>query len=195
MKKTFIMAAACMVLSCCTVKHYEPSEASETENTIEPVDSSLVSRNYSEYDQKTTVSYAGDIKKSDCTLMATYTISETDRLKNKLAEPLTDEFRLAVIAHKDGATSIDRIEVTADTTYTLRPNHTESEGKGTFTLLVNISCMNRNLGVEKMLGTADAADVKVVYDNGSETYKLAKDDLLPFSTMYRSYLLDGGVFD
>lgn len=197
MKRTLLLVPAFMMIVGCTNHQYNNTDTLQTESVEEevlPVDESLIKREYDEYSRRTSVNYALPLRKNDCVVKASYNINEEDILGNKMDQPKTEDFRIHVIAHKRGATNIARVEFTANGgCYEMKPNFTQRQGSGRFEMLFNSTWENR--GAQKALATADSATVKVVYDNGSETYTLTKEDLQSIDVIYRSYLLDGGVFE
>ena len=163
---------------------------------IEPEEESLISKVYDDFNEQTKVSYIGKAKKQNFYMSASYYINNNDILKNKLPTPKADDFRICIIASHKGARDVSRVEMTINKSmYVLRPNYTKYEGNGKFTMLFNFGRMLDNLNYPKYIAFADRLEARVIFDNGSETCELSKDDLKSVSVIYKSYINDGGKFE
>lgn len=198
MKYNILMIGILVVLASCSGStsqnstYIDSTEQTQEEHSFEMPDPNLVSREHSDYDQKTSVTYKGVHTDKGIYVSASYCLNEADMItKEKLSTPQVDDLQLCMVVSKKGATNIDRVEVGVGAEqYTMVPNFKQSKVSGLFTLLFNISTMNGNNDVPEKLSTTERAYITVVFNNGSEKYELTKEDLLPVRTIYNSYILD-----
>ncbi|MBO4550790.1 MAG: hypothetical protein J5733_08670 [Bacteroidaceae bacterium] len=155
-----------------------------------------ISKVYDDFNERTKVSYIGSKKKGNFYLEASYDIVQNNILKNRLPKPQAKNFLLGIIASRKGARDVSRVELTINnSTYVFRPNYTKHEGNGKFSMIFDFGRMLDNTSYPKYIAFADHAEARVIFDNGSYTYELSKDDLKPVSVIYRSYINDGGKIE
>ena len=205
MKKLVFIAALLLlcVAACFFSDKKSPVEQVQTEHeeeavelSIEPEDVAHISKVHDDFNERTNVSYIGNKKKGSFFMSASYSIEENDILKNRLPKPQAKDFMLCVIASRKGARDVSRVELTINkAVYVFRPNYTKDEGNGKFTMLFNFGRLLDNLSYPKYIAFADHAEARVIFDNGSDSYELSKDDLKPVSIIYKSYINDGGKFE
>lgn len=166
------------------------------ELNIEPEEMARISKVHDDFNERTKVSYIDNTKKGSFCMSASYDIEENDILKNRLPEPQADDFTICVVASHRGAKDVSRVELSINGgLYTLRPNFKKYEGAGRFTMIFNISRSLDNHFYPERISEAERAEARVVFNNGSDTYELSKEDLKPVSVIYRSYINDGGKFE
>lgn len=177
------------------VKAQTEQEEEVIELNIEPEEMARISKVRDDFNERTKVSYIDNTKKGSFCMSASYDIEENDILKNRLPEPQADDFTICVVASHRGAKDVSRVELSINGgLYTLRPNFKKYEGAGRFTMIFNISRSLDNHFYPERISEAERAEARVVFNNGSDTYELSKEDLKPVSVIYKSYLVDGGKF-
>lgn len=207
MKKEFIVLGSFIFLVVCVfmfnnrcsnnleTKVEQPEEEEVVKLNIEPEEMSLISKVYDDFNERTKVSYSGNAKKGNIYIAASYNINKNDIFKNRLPEPQADDFTICVVASHRGAKDVSRVELSINGgLYTLRPNFKKYEGAGKFTMIFNIASSLDNDFYPERISNAERAEARVVFDNGSETCELSKEDLKSISVIYKSYLIDGGKF-
>jgi len=163
---------------------------------IEPEEMARISKVRDDFNERTKVSYIDNTKKGSFCMSASYNIEENDILKKRLPKPKAKDFMICVISSRKGAREVSRVELTINnSTFILRPNYTKHEGYGRFTMLFDFGRMLDNADYPKQIAFAEHAEARVIFDNGSDTYELSKEDLKPVSVIYRSYINDGGNFE
>jgi len=209
MKKEFIVLGGFIFLVVCVflfngrcTNRAETAEEPAVDNVEEPqllldsLERSLVLKTYDDFNERTKVSYSGNAKKGNIYIAASYNINKNDILKNKLPEPQADDFTICVVASHRGAKDVSRVELSINGgLYTLRPNFKKYEGAGKFTMIFNIARSLDNNFYPERISKAERAEARVVFDNGSETSELSKEDLKSISVIYKSYIIDGGKFE
>lgn len=205
MKKVVFAFMTILAFTSCDVRTkplYDLSEEQTeqedeaVELTISPEEATHISKVHDDFNERTKVSYVGSTKKGNFYISASYNIEENDILKKRLPKPQAKDFVLCVIASRKGAMDVSRVELTINNDVcVLRPSFSKYEGNGKFTMLFNIGQLLGNLSYPKYIAFAGHADARVIFDNGSDTYKLSKEDLKPVSVIYRSYINDGGKFE
>ncbi len=203
MKTICLLIVLVLCYSCGTKSNplYEQAEEQSVVEVEEPhlqldsMERSLVLKTYDDFNERTKVSYSGNAKKGNIYIAASYNINKKDIFKNRLPEPQADDFTICVVASHRGAKDVSRVELSINGgLYTLRPNFKKYEGAGKYTMIFNISRSLDNHFYPERISEAERAEARVVFDNGSETCELSKEDLKSISVIYKSYLVDGGKF-
>ncbi len=197
MKRTLVSLAASMMIVGCT-KPLHSSDATIVEEAYVEVDSvpaELLKKTYNEYDDLTSVEYSREVGNKNFKMYATYNIRNRDILGNKLSSPTADDFYLTIETFKSGSKNIDRVELTLGNHHLeLRPNYKRSLKPGKFDLVFNFGTMLDNTTYPATISESINGSAKVVFDNGSETFTISKEEFEGFNAIYRSYIIDGGEF-
>lgn len=194
----FTVAVSAMISGCTRTQHnYDTTKIEEEQQTIvvDSVPAELLKKTYEEYEDRTSVEYSRKVGCKDFTMYATYNINNRDFLGEKRSSPKTEDFHLIIETFKKGARNIDRVELTlGNRILELRPNYKRSLKPGKFDLVFNFGTMLDNTTYPATISESINGTAKVVFDNGSETFTISKEEFEGFNAIYRSYLIDGGEF-
>lgn len=159
----------------------------------EPFPKHLIVRTRDEIKFSTLVEHKGRQKFGSCVLTAMYSIDELDIMGKKMSKPEVGTFQLVMYLSHRGAYKPQTIVLVCDgMPHQIRPNFTQSAGRGKFILLFNISIMNETSTVPRDIINAKSVEIRVRYDNGDEIIKVPDGDKKAVEVMYRSYRMDGG---